>query len=169
MAKKRYNLTEILAKIKESLSLLPGEEEKEEMTQSIQGIIQELKLLQERIARFPLESDKERISGATHVLVSFFDSLKDNPILAGILLPQKTKSRKQKSEAVDVNALQQQIEMLPTEKILEELAKHKKDTLIALSAKMNITANKKLTKEALADRIFKLGYANKRGYDLLKG
>ena len=43
------------------------------------------------------------------------------------------------------------------------------DTLLKLSIKMNITANKSLTKNALADKIFKLGFANRRGYDLLGG
>jgi hypothetical protein len=169
MVNKKLNLTDTLVKVKEYLSLLPGEEEKERITQSIQGIILELKLLQERIARFPNESDRERISSATHILVSFFDSLKDDPLLAEILLPKKPKSRKPKSNTIDVNAVQQQLEMLPTEKILEELSKHKKDILLALSAKMNIPVNKKLTKNALADTIFKLGFANRRGYDLLKG
>lgn len=54
-------------------------------------------------------------------------------------------------------------------KLFGELTKHKKDILHELSAKMNITANKKLTKNALADKIFKLGFANKRGYNVLSG
>ncbi|MDO8745813.1 MAG: hypothetical protein Q7J76_11980, partial [Candidatus Brocadiaceae bacterium] len=86
-----------------------------------------------------------------------------------MLLPKKTKARKTAGSLVDIDALLKHLEELPTEKIFGELAKHKKDTLLELSAKMNITANKKLTKNALADKIFKLGFANKRGYDLLGG
>ena len=86
-----------------------------------------------------------------------------------MLLPKQTKARKTVSSLIDIDALLTHLEGLPTENILGELTKHKKDALLELSAKMNITANKKLTKDALADKIFKLGFANRRGYDLLSG
>lgn len=166
---KKLDLTDTLTKIKECLSLLPGETERQRMAHMIPEIIQELEVLRESIGRLPDASETYQVSHAIHTLVSFFETLKDRPLLAEILLPKKPKPRKTKSMAVDVHALQGQLEGLPTEKILEELTKHKKDVLVELSAKMNITANKKLTKDALADRIFKLGFANKRGYDLLSG
>lgn len=166
---KKLDLIDTLARVKECLSCLPGEAEKQRMSQMIPEIIKELGVLQEGIGRFPDASEKHQVSHAIHTLVSFFDTLKDKPLLAEMLLPKKVKPRKTKSSIVDVDTLQKQLERLPTEKILEELTKHKKDVLIGLSTKMNITANKKLTKNALADRIFKLGFANKRGYDLLSG
>ncbi len=166
---KKLNLIDTLTEVKECLSLLPGEDERQRMTQIIPEIIQELDVLRESIGRFPEESEMHHVSNAIHTLVSFFDTLKDKSLLAKILLPKKTKPRKTKSIAVDINTLQSQLEGLATEKVIEELTKHKKDVLIELSTKMNITANKKLTKDALADRIFKLGFANKRGYDLLSG
>lgn len=166
--KKKLDLNATLTKIQEGLFLLPGEEEKQKFIQTIQEIIQELEIVRERIAHFPNKSEIEHVSGAAHTLISFFDSLKNNPLLTGILIPKGTKPRKPKSGAIDVGALQQRLEILPTEKIFEELIKQKKDTLLELSARMNIAANKKLTKDALADVIFKLGFANRRGYDLLK-
>lgn len=166
---KKLDLIDTLTTVKECLSLLPGEDERQRMAQIIPEIIQELDVLRESIGHFPDESETHLVSNAIHTLVSFFDILKDKPLLAEMLLPKKVKPRKTKSIAIDVNTLQSQLEGLPTEKILEELTKHKKDVLIELSTKMNITANKKLTKNALADRIFKLGFANKRGYDLLSG
>jgi len=165
---KKIDLIDTLTKVKECLSLLPGEDERQRMAQIIPEIIKELDVLRESIGRFPDESETHLVSNAIHTLVSFFDTLKDKPLLAEMLFPKKAKPRK-KSSPIDINTLQSQLEGLPTEKILEELTKHKKDVLIELSTKMNITANKKLTKDALADRIFKLGFANKRGYDLLSG
>ncbi|MBE7547280.1 MAG: hypothetical protein HS127_09145 [Planctomycetia bacterium] len=170
MAKKtkKTDLADTLTKVKECLSLLPDKDEWQRILQIIQEIIQELEVLRESIGRFPDKSESLHVSNSIHSLVSFFDTLKENPLLAEMIFPRKAKSRKTKSSPIDVNALQQHLEGIPTEKILEELTKYKKDILIELSAKMNITANKKLTKDALADRLFKLGFANKRGYELLR-
>ncbi|TVL99508.1 MAG: hypothetical protein CV087_17825 [Candidatus Brocadia sp. WS118] len=166
---KKIDLIDTLTKTKACLSLLPGEAERHKVALMIPEIIKELDVLRENISRFPDASEIRHVDGAIHTLISFFETLKDRPLLAEILLPKKAKSGKTKSVPVDINTLQIQLEGLPTEKILEELTKHKKDVLVALSAKLNITANKKLTKDALSDRIFKLGFANKRGYDLLIG
>ena len=167
--KKKLDLKDTLAKIKECLLLLPGEEEKQKTTQIISELLQELEVLREAINQFPDESKVNNISGAIQTLVSFFDTIKDKPLLAEMLLPKQTKARKTVSSLIDIDALLTHLEGLPTENILGELTKHKKDALLELSAKMNITANKKLTKDSLADKIFKLGFANRRGYDLLSG
>jgi hypothetical protein len=63
--------------------------------------------------------------------------------------------------------LLKQLEELPTDRLVGVLSKHKKNTLLELSSRLNITANPKQTKDVLVDKIFKLGFANKRGYDLL--
>ena len=126
-------------------------------------------MLREAVNQFPDDSKVSNISGAIQTLVSFFDTIKDKPLLAEMLLPKKTKARKTAGSLVDTDALLKHLEGLSTENIFGELTKHKKDTLLELSAKMNITANKSLTKNALADKIFKLGFANRRGYDLLSG
>jgi len=148
---------------------LPGEEEKQKTAQIISELLQELEVLREAVHQFPDESKINNISGAIQTLVSFFDTIKDKPLLAEMFLPKKTKARKTAGSLVDIDALLKHLEGLPTEKILGELTKHKKDILLELSIKMNITANKSLTKNALADKIFKLGFANRRGYDLLGG
>lgn len=167
--RKKRNLNDALIKAKEYLSLLPGDEERQKIAQSISEILNELEILRENVNRFPDKSEMEQVSNAIVTLVSFFKTLQDRPLLAESLFPKQTKAKKPKSSAIDSTVLQQQLEELPTEHILTELTKHKKDTLLELSSKMNISVNKKLTKNALADRIFKLGFANKRGYDLLKG
>lgn len=171
MAKRtqRLDLIDTLIKVKECLSFLPGEDERQRITHMIPEILQELEVLRKSIGLFPDPSETHQVSHAIHTLASFFDTLKDKPLLAKMLLPKKAKPRKTKSIAVDIDTVQNHLESLPTEKILGELTKHKKDVLVALSTRMNITVNKKLTKDALADRIFKLGFANKRGYDLLSG
>ena len=165
--KKKLDLKDTLAKIKECLPLLPGEEEKQKTAQIISELLQELEVLREAVHQFPDESKINNISGAIQTLVSFFDTIKDKPVLAEILLPKKTKARKTAGSLVDMDALLKHLEELSTDEIFGELTKHKKDVLLELSAKMNITSNKKLTKDALADKIFKLGFANRRGYDLL--
>jgi hypothetical protein len=166
---KKLGLIDTLTRVKECLSLLPGEDEKQRIVQIIPEIIKELDVFRENISRFPDESETQQVSNAIHTLVSFLNTLKDKPLLAEMLLPKKAKPRKTKDIFVDIDALQQQLKELPPEKIVEELSKYKKDILFELSKKINITASTKLTKDALVDKIFKLGYANKRGYDLLSG
>src|SRR5574337_1584956 len=146
---KKLNLRDALEKIRDCLSLLPGEQEKSIVTGTITEIIHELRVLQENISRFPGESDIHNVSQAIHTIVSFFDTLKDRPLLTETLFPKKTTSRKAKSGIIDVHVLQKQLEELPTEKIAEELLKYRKDILLALSQKMNITASSKITKDAL--------------------
>ena len=167
--KKKLDLKDTLAKVKECLLLLPGDEEKQKTTQIISELLQELEVLREVVHQFPDDSKVNNISGAIQTLVSFFDTIKDKPLLAEMLLPKKTKARKTAGSLVDMDALLKHLEELSTDEIFGELTKHKKDVLLELSAKMNITANKSLTKNALADKIFKLGFANRRGYDLLSG
>ncbi len=167
--KKKLDLKDTLAKIKACLPLLPGGEERQKTTQVISELLQELGVLRDVINQFPDEAKVNTISGAIQTLESFFDTVKDKPLLAEMLLPKKTKAKNAAGSLADTDALLRQLEASPTEHILGELAGHKKDVLLELSAKMNITANKSLTKNALADKIFKLGFANRRGYDLLSG
>lgn len=148
---------------------MPGADEKQKTTQIITELLQELEVLREAVNQFPDESKINNISGAIQMLVTFFDTIKDKPLLAEMLLPKNTKTKKSAGGLVDTDALLKQLEALSTEHILGELTKHKKDALLELSAKMNITASKSLTKNALADKIFKLGFVNRRGYDLLGG
>lgn len=167
--KKKPDLKDVLSKVQGCLSLLPGKEERQKVTQIIPEIIHELQVLQEGIHRFPSESEIQQVSHAIHTLVSFFDSIKDKPLLAETLFPKKAGTRKAKTISIDIDGLLKHLEEIPTENIIVELTRHKKDTLVGLSAKLNITANKKLTKDALAGKIFNLGFANRRGYDLLSG
>ena len=171
MAKRTKNIDikVTLEKIKECLSLLPGEQERNIVTDNITEIIHELRILQDNIGRFPGESDIQNVSQAIHTIVAFFDTLKDRPLFAERLFLKKTTSRKTKSGTVDIHTLLKQLEGLPTENITGELSKQKKDTLLELAQKMNITVSTKLAKDALVDKILKLGFANKRGYDLLSG
>lgn len=166
---KIIDLHDMLLKVKEGLSLLPGDEERQRMAQLISEITAELEMLRENILKYPYDSEIHQVSGAIHTLVSFFSSVKDKSLLAESLFPKKTKAKKAKDIAVDTNAVLNILEGLSAEKIPEELIKYKKDTLVDLATKLNISVNTKLKKDALADKIFKLGFANKRGYDLLRG
>lgn len=171
MAKKakKIDLHDMILNVKEGLSLLPGDEERQRMAQQISEITAELDVLRDNILKYPHESEIHQVSGAILTLVSFLNSVKDKPLLAESLFPKKTKARKAKGITVDTDAVLNLLEGLSAEKIPEELAKYKKDTLVDLAAKLNISVNTKLKKDALADKIFKLGFANKRGYDLLSG
>lgn len=165
--KKRLNIHEALSKIKECISLLPGEDVKGRMRQDIHEIITELDTLRNNINHLPDESEKHQLSQAIHTLVSFLDSLKDKPHLVNTILPKTKKAGKAKTIFVDIDDLLKYLEELPTDQLMGELSKHKKNTLLDLSSKLNITTNSRQTKDILVDKIFKLGFANRRGYDLL--
>jgi hypothetical protein len=165
--KKKLNIHDALSKIKECISLLPGEEEKQKIKQDIHDVITELDVLRNNINSLPDEPDKDHLSRAIHTLVSFLDSLKDKPQLADVILPKAKKASKAKASGVNVDDLLRELEGVPTDEIIGKLSKHKKNTLLELSSRLDITVNTKQTKDILVDKIFKLGFANKRGYDLL--
>lgn len=174
MAKKvkKLVLKDALEKIRESLPQLPTAAETQTALQTITEIIHELDTLRGHLARFPGEREVDQVSQAIHTISSFFDSVKDHPLLAEALFPTATKAKKPKKETSpppDVDALIRLLEGTPTDGIAAELSKHKKDVLAALSAKLGISAPAKLAKDALIDKIFKLGFANRRGYELLGG
>ena len=173
MAKKgkKLVLKDALEKIRESLPQLPTANETQAALQTITEIMNELDTLRGHLTRFPEEREVDQVSQAIHTISSFFDSVKDRPLLAEALFPTATKARKPKKEAPppDVDGLMQLLEGMPTDGIAAELSKHKKDVLAALSAKLGISAPAKLAKDALIDKIFKLGFANRRGYELLGG
>lgn len=172
MAKKgkKLVLKDALGKIRACLPQLPTADETQAALQTIMEIMNELDTLRGHLARFPGEREVDQVSQAIHTVTSFFDSVKDRPLLAEALFPTTTKARKPKKEASpDVDSLMPLLEGLPTGGIVAELSKQKKDTLVALSVKLGISATSKLTKDALVDKIFKLGFANRRGYELLGG
>lgn len=165
--KKNLNIHDALSKIEECISLLPGEDEKQRIGQDIQEMITELDTLRNNIARLPDGSEQHQLFQAIHTLVSFLDSLKEKPHLADIILPKAKKAGKVKVSSVNIDELLKQLQGLPTDQLMSLLSKHKKNTLLELSSRLNITTNSKQTKDILVDKIFKLGFANKRGYDLL--
>lgn len=174
MAKKgkKLVLKDALEKIRESLPQLPTTDETQAALKTITEIMNELDTLRGHLAHFLGERDIDQVSQAIHTVTSFIDSAKDRPLLAEALCPTATKARKPKKEASpspDVDGLVQLLQGLPTDEIVAELSKQKKDVLAALSAKLGISATAKLTKNALIDKIFKLGFANRRGYELLGG
>lgn len=174
MAKKgkKLALKDALEKIRESLPQLPTADETQSTLQTITDIISELEALRGHLAHFPGERDIGQVSQAIHTITSFIDSAKDHPLLAEALFPASTKARKPKKDASpppDVDGLMHLLQGLPTDEIVAELSKQKKDVLAAISTKLGISATAKLTKNALVDKIFKLGFANRRGYELLGG
>ncbi|MBZ0108215.1 MAG: hypothetical protein K8F52_06065 [Candidatus Scalindua rubra] len=165
--KKSLNIHDALSKIKECISLLPGEDEKQRIGQDIHDMITELDTLRNNINNLPDESEQRQLSHSIHTLVSFLDSLNSKPYLADTILPKVKKVVKAKPGSINIDDLLKHLEALPTDQLMSELSKHKKNTLLELSSRLNITANSKQTKDVLVDKIFKLGFANKRGYDLL--
>ncbi|MCP4372026.1 MAG: hypothetical protein GY797_28500, partial [Deltaproteobacteria bacterium] len=127
--KKKLDIHDALSKIKECISLLPGEEEKHKIKEEIHDVISELEGLQNSINSLPDEPEKEHLSQAIHTLASFLDSLKDKPLLADVILPKAKKARKAKISEVNIEDLLKDLERLPTDELGGKLSKHKKNTL----------------------------------------
>ncbi len=165
--KKSLNIHDALSKIKECITLLPGEDEKQRINEDIHEMITELDTLRNNINQLPGELEERQLFQAVQTLESFLDLLKEKPHLADIIIPKLKKAGKAKASSVNIDDLLKHLEELPTDQLMGVLSKHKKNTLLELSSRLNITANSKQTKDILVDKIFKLGFANKRGYDLL--
>ncbi len=165
--KKGLNIHDALSKIKECISLLPGEDEKQRINEDILEMIKELDTLRNNINQLPDEFEERQLFQSIQTLESFLDSLKEQPHLADIILPKLKRAGKAKVSSVNIDDLLKHLEELPTDQLMNDLSKHKKNTLLELSSRLDITTNSKQTKDILVDKIFKLGFANRRGYDLL--
>jgi hypothetical protein len=135
-------------------------------------MIQALQTVREHLRTLPSEEERKRVSAASDVLERFLDSMKARPGIAVSLGLAATKpsSLPRKREEADTNLVD--LEKLSTEEIQKKLLDEQEFTipmLHSLTRKLGLSSERNAGRRDLVDRIVKLGFANKRGYQLLGG
>jgi hypothetical protein len=162
--------------------------ERDEAIRKIDAMMRELQEIREHLNALPSEAERRRIGDAATVMEQFLDTMKARPAVAlamglGVQRSQ-TNSRPQRELPVveaqktiplargraDVTAIIAELEQLTTENIQTRLldeAEFPFSRLQHIARQLGVSTERGRDRLDLIDRIVKLGFANKRGYDLL--
>lgn len=161
----------------ETLASLPDEAERDRLLKSLDAIIAFFSDLKRRVESLPSSSARAHTLTALEDIGEFLNRSKDNPVLAtalGLAYDQELQrsSRAAPASSRSAEALLQEIKALPTGEIQERLNDYKRvsmNELHALARMLGLRYEDRMKRQDLIDRIVKIGFANIRGYDLLRG
>ncbi|MDG6953933.1 MAG: hypothetical protein JRN33_02975 [Nitrososphaerota archaeon] len=163
----------VLAK---STNLFLSDEEKADLTKAADDLIEFLTEFRGFISGLPDGRERESVSKSISVLLEFANKSRNNPAFAS-LFPKgasrhaPVKSQKPVAKPVDVEALVQELESLPTSRIEARLRDDKSLNVLELSIlarRLGLATKSSDTRSQLIERIASAGFANRRGYDLLR-
>ena len=164
---------ELMAK---SRNLFFSDNEKTAVIRASNDLIAFLTKLRDFVSGVPNERERESVSRSIAVLRNFADRSKNAQALA--LIVQKpalqydaSKKRQVGGMPVDIEMLMKELETLPTSNIEARLTEDKQLSLLDLSIlarRLGLPAKSSDTRSQLIDRIASVGFANRRGYDLLR-
>lgn len=166
----------ILEAIEETLNHFPHDTEKERFIKNIEAIISFLQTLKERVQSLPNAEDQRKVLLAIGDLTKFLQNAEKSPVLAmalGLAYEKKAIPKLQREEAVpqSVQPLLDELKHLPTEQIQMKLIDYKSVTMIqlrALASLLGIKYEQRIKRQDLVDKIVKVGFANIRGYEMLR-
>jgi len=171
--RKEYFVLEVL---EETLKHFPTDAERENFTKNIDVIINFFQSLRERVLSLPNDEEQRKILLAIKDITNFLESAEKSPVLAtalGLAYEKKTlaKSRREEVTPQSVETLLNELKNLPTEQIQKKLLDYKTVTmpqLRALASLLGIKHEQRIKRQDLVDKIVKIGFANIRGYDMLR-
>lgn len=172
-SKKEYIFLEAL---KETLDHFPDDEEKERFIRNIDIIINFLQTLKERVKSLPNKEEQRKVLLAIENVTEFLQISKKNPVLSlaiGLTCEKKisTKSQQEKMNPQSVQFLLEELKNLSTEEIQKKLIDYKSVTmseLRALASLLGLKCEQRIKRQDLVDKIVKIGFANIRGYNILR-
>jgi hypothetical protein len=154
-----------------------SESERQELTSAIDRILKHLELVKKNVNSLPTEHDSSELNGALESLLRYVRRAEDNALLAsalGLVPPKRGPSRPPAvSNLISRAALEdrvRELSELPTDGIADHLSNYKvfsMDELRDIARIFGIRADD-LARSDLVDRIVKIGFANKRGYQRLR-
>ena len=173
MSKRKKNkYHHLLTFLEDSLEDFPNDEEREEIVNSLEVTIDHLRGLQKQIESIPNDKKREEVLSAVKLIEGFLISAEGNSKLATILGMPPTKGRKLKTKT-EISSrrgegMLKELECMPTKEIEQRLMGYPVNDLRSLATHLSIKSDR-MKKEDLVDKITKLGFANVRGYDILRG
>nr|MDO8081712.1 Rho termination factor N-terminal domain-containing protein [Candidatus Freyarchaeota archaeon] len=170
---KEYSILDFLY---ETLSKFPNDAEREQIIKGLDMGINYFQNLKERIKSLPNDYKQKEILSAIDTIKNFLISAKENSPLALALGPSFVKelSTKRPKKVLSPQVgekLFNELKILPTEEIQQKLLDYKNismEELYALADYLGIEHQKRIKRQDLIDKIVKIGFANIRGYELLR-
>ena len=161
----------------ETLIALPDEAERDRLLKNLDAIVAFFSGLKRRVESLPSLSERTRTLAALEDIVQFLNRSKNNPVLSAALglaydRQLQRSSRAAPASSRSAEALLEAMKALPTDEIQRRLNDYKSITmndLHALARMLGIRYGDRMKRQDLIDRIVKIGFANIRGYDLLRG
>jgi len=174
--RKKKKETSILDFLAETVKSLPSDAEKEKIVKNIGIIIKYFQDLQERVKSLPDDDKKKEILSAIITINEFLLSAKDNPVLSaalGLSYERAISPKRVKKEIPPQTGekLFNELKSLPTDQIQQKLLDYKSvtmDELRALASYLGIKYPQRIKRQDLVDMIVKIGFANIRGYEILR-
>lgn len=177
MSRKRSWLELVVDLVESSLARIPSEEERSRLVGALDVLIAHLSEVRQNIVSLPSDPDRKRLQGALDDIHEFLAEAMTNPSLASVLGVGKTRKSSGKSgRALDAmtkagaEVIVRDLDALSTNDIQRRLldpSEYSTKELRAVADLLGIPPGR-LNREQLIDKIVKIGFANRRGYDLLK-
>lgn len=145
------------------------------MLKAADDLIGFLTRYKEFVSQVPSDEEQKAASRSAEVLLGFANRHRHNQGLAFMFPDSKggkatvQKSRSNKPLA-DVEALMKELQELPTSEIEKRLSRAELSLLdlSILARRLGLAAKSNDTRSQLIERIAAVGFANRRGYDLLR-
>jgi hypothetical protein len=149
----------------------PSEADRAEALAALDAMILALQNVRDRLRTLPSEEERKSVRDAADVLERFLDSMKARPGVAATLgfgagRPAPVLRRRE-----EVSTIVADLQGLSTDEIQKRLLDEEFTIpmLHSIARKLGLSLDGTATRRDLVDRIVKLGFANKRGYQLLGG
>lgn len=161
----------------DALNALPDDAERDRLVKHLDVIVTFFDALRKRLQALPSSSEKAKTLLALEELTRFLEKAQENEILAAALGLSYERAARGTTRSVRpqasglTEALLNELKELPTNEIQEKLNDYKTvsmDDLNALAVLMGLKFEERMKRQDLVDRIVKIGFANIRGYDLLR-
>ena len=170
------NFRRLLNLVHRMTTELPSDDDLADARQAIDGVISLLSQVRAQLDAVPSESERAKAREAMTVIEELVNSDKSRAILSGALGGAKRKGSR-KGTGVAAAAKQEraqeaitELRALPIQEIRNRLFAtnaYTLDELRQMASALRIRAERGNGREDLADRIYKLGFANPRGYQML--
>jgi len=174
--KREKKESSILGFLEEVVRSFPSDIERDKIVKNIDTIIKYFQDLQGRVKSLPDENSQKEILSAISTINDFLLSARDNPVLSaalGLSYERPTSPKRVKKEITPQSGekLFNELKSLPTEQIQQRLLDYKSvsmDELRALASYLGIKHPQRIKRQDLVDKIVKIGFANIRGYEMLR-
>jgi len=173
---KKKKEASILNFLEEVVKHFPSDAEREQIIKNLDIIIGYFQDLKERVKSLPNESQQKELLSAITTINNFLLSAKDNTFLStalGLSYEKAISTKREKKEIPPQTGekLFNELKDLTTEEIQQKLLDYKSvtmDELRALASYLGIKHPQRIKRQDLVDKIVKIGFANIRGYEILR-